>query len=448
MNSSAMFSDSHPGLFTDLYELIMARAYLTRNMTGRALFSLHFRHLPKDRNFLLACGQNYLVQMIRELRFPADQVDFLADMDQFDEDFLDWLRNFRFTGDIRVLPEGTPVFPHEPLVEVEAPIAEAQMLETLVMNYVGTETVLASKAVRMVMAAQGRPVVDFGIRRMHGLDSALRSARAYRVAGIAATSNVRGSQLYGLPVNGTMAHSYIQASGDETDAMRTYARLYPGTTLLVDTYDTLAGVDKVIGLARDEGLEVGSIRLDSGDLGELAAEARNKLDKAGLNDIRIVASSGLDEWKIRELINQGAPINGFGVGTELGVSGDAPVVDLVYKLTEYDGRPCLKKSPGKLLLPGRKQIWRQTGKNRLYQGDILGLYEENHEGEPLLHSVMRNGELLESPPEPGDSRDRVQETLTHMPPELLQPDGAQRKYPVTISDRLKALHQQALRDVS
>lgn len=443
-----MFSDAYPGLFTDLYELTMARAYRARGMHGRALFSLHFRNLPPGRNFLLACGQTYLAQLISELRFPSDQVDFLAGMEQFDDSFLDWLRDFHFSGDIRAVPEGTPVFPHEPIMEVEAPIAEAQLLETLVMNYVGTETLLASKAARMVLAAQGRPVVDFGIRRMQGLDAALRSARAYRVAGIAATSNVRGSQLYGLPANGTMAHSYIQACGDETDAMRTYARLYPGTTLLVDTYDTLAGVDKVIGLVRDEGLDVAAIRLDSGNLGELAVTARKRLDEAGLKTMRIVASSGLDEWKIRDLVEQGAPIDGFGVGTEMGVSGDAPVVDMVYKLTEYDGRACLKKSPGKLLLPGRKQIWRQTDEDGLYQGDTLDLADENQAGEPLLHRVMCAGELLASPPDPDVSRNRVKDALTRMPPELLKPERAPDLYPVTISPPLEALHAQALSEVT
>lgn len=448
MNREAMFSAAQPGLFTDLYELTMARAYRAKEMHGRALFSLHFRHLPPERNFLLACGQNYLAQLISELRFPPEQVDFLAGMPQFDDSFLDWLQNFHFSGDIRAVPEGTPVFPHEPLMELEAPIAEAQLLETLVMNYVGTETLLASKAVRMVLAAEGRPVVDFGIRRMHGLDAALRSARAYRVAGIAATSNVRGSQLYGLPPSGTMAHAYIQACGDETDAMRTYARLYPGTTLLVDTYDTLAGVDKVIGLVRDEGLDVAAIRLDSGDLGELAIEARKRLDRAGLTTMRIVASSGLDEWKIRDLVKQGAPIDGFGVGTEMGVSGDAPVVDMVYKLTEYDGRACLKKSPGKLLLPGRKQIWRQTGYDGVYQGDTLGLADEDQSGEALLHTVMRDGELLASPPDPRDSRDRSKGALECMPAELQKLEHVPHAYPVTISDRLKALHTQALSDVT
>jgi nicotinate phosphoribosyltransferase len=443
-----MFSASQPGLFADLYELTMARAYRARGMSGRALFSLHFRHLPPNRNFLLACGQTYLAQLISELRFPDEQVDYLASMDQFDAEFLDWLRAFRFSGDIRALPEGTPVFPHEPLIEVEAPIAEAQLLETLAMNYVGTETVLASKAVRMVLAAKGKPVVDFGIRRMHGLDAALRSGRAYRVAGIAATSSVRGSQLYGLPASGTMAHSYIQASGDEAEAMRAYARLYPGTTILVDTYDTLKGIDKVIRLVRDEGLDIAAIRLDSGDLAELAFEARKQLDNAGLNKMRIVASSGLDEWKIQELVKQGAPIDGFGVGTELGVSGDAPVVDMVYKLVEYDGEPCLKKSPGKLLLPGRKQVWRQTGENGILQGDTLTLADEPAGGEALLHTVMENGRLLSEPPDPGESRDKLREVLSRMPPDLLKPEGAAMEYPVTISKKLEALHQKALDKVS
>ena len=346
------------GLLTDLYELTMLQAYWREGMNDTATFSLFFREMPAQRNVMLACGQEYAARLASQLHFPARQVNRLKQLDLFENDFLQWLQGFRFHGDIHCLPEGTPVFPQEPLLEITAPLMEAQLLESLLMNYVHLETVLASKAVRMVVAAGGRPVVDFGMRRMHGLESAWRGVRAYRVAGIAGTSNVLGGLSFDLPVRGTMAHSYIQSHDDETEALRRYARDYPGTTLLVDTYDTLRGVDRVIALVRDEGLDVGAVRIDSGDLGELAGEARRKLDAAGLQRVRIVVSGGLDEHRIQTLVQAGAPIDGFGVGTEMGSVADAPSLDFAYKLTEYQGRPRLKTSPGKPLYPSAKQVWR------------------------------------------------------------------------------------------
>jgi nicotinate phosphoribosyltransferase len=436
------------GLFVDLYELTMARAYRAEGMTERALFTLHFRKLPPGRNFVLACGQHYGALLASALHFPREQVDRLAQLDMFEDDFLEWLSAFRFSGDIRVMPEGTPVFPHEPLLEVDAPVAEGQLLETLLMNYVNTETVLASKAARMVVAADGRPVVDFGMRRMHGYDAALRGVRAYRTAGLAATSNVLGSFQHGLAASGTMAHSFIQAHRDEMEAFRTYARLYPGTTLLVDTYDTLGGVDKVIRLVRDEGLKVNAIRLDSGDLAQLARDARQKLDEAGLADIRIVVSSGLDEWSIRDMVEAGAPVDGFGVGTKLGVSEDAPAMDFAYKLTEYAGEPRLKNSPGKKLLPGRKQVWRYRDRDGRYRYDEIGRDREEREGEALLATVVRDGEPEGPGPDCEASRERVRRALNDMPERLLDLDETDQPYEVRISDQLENLYQEALAAVT
>lgn len=436
------------GLFIDLYELTMAQAYHSEQLQDRALFTLHFRKLPEDRNFMLACGQHYAALLATALRFPPEQLEHLASLDVFTDDFLQWLGNFRFTGDIRVLPEGTPVFPHEPLLEVEAPVIEGQLLETLLMNYVSTETVLASKAVRMVIAAKGRAVVDFGMRRMHGYDSALRGVRAYRTAGLAATSNVLGSLRYGLPANGTMAHSYIQAYKDEMEAFRHYARLYPGTTLLVDTYDTMNGVDKVIRLVKEEGFEVGAIRLDSGDLAELARASRKRLDEAGLDQIRIVVSSGLDEWSMREIIDAGAPVDGFGVGTRLGVSEDAPAIDLAYKLTEYQGEPRLKNSPGKKLLPGRKQVWRFRDADGCYNYDEICRDTEQRDGEPLLVTVVRNGEPVAPEPDIEESRERVKRALDEMGPALLSLGKEDKDYDVRISAELDQLYRDALEAVS
>lgn len=432
------------GLFIDLYELTMAQAYRAGNMNERAHFSLHFRELPPNRNFVLACGQHYAAQLASTLRFPREQVDRLAELETFDDDFLDWLTRYRFSGDIRVMPEGTPVFPHEPILEVDAPVAEAQLLETLLMNVVSTESVLASKAVRMVIAAQGKPVVDFGMRRMHGFDAALRGVRAYRTAGITATSNVLGSLQHGLKANGTMAHSFIQACRDEKEAFRLFAQRYPGTTVLVDTYDSLAGVDKVISLINDEGLDIGAIRLDSGDLAQLSKEARAKLNAAGLTDVRIVISSGLDEWDIRAILANDAPVDAFGVGTRLGVSADAPALDLAYKLTVYGEEPRIKNSPGKVLLPGAKQVWRVRDVEGRYLYDEIGRESEQLRGDPLLTRVVTNGMVTGPAPDPAESRERVRTALTALPKRLLSLDTAETPYEVRISKSLNRLHEQAV----
>lgn len=436
------------GLLTDLYEFTMAQAYWAQQMHEPAVFSLFFRELPETRNFVLACGQEHAAWLARNIRFPRRQLDRLAETGMFQEDFLRWLEDFRFSGHIHAMPEGTPVFQHEPMLEVEAPVAEGQLLESLLMNYVNTETLLASKAARIALAAGDRPVLDFGMRRMHGLDAALRSSRAYRVAGIAGTSNVLGSLRYGIKASGTMAHSFIQAYGDEEDAFRTYARLYPGTVLLVDTYDTLAAVDKVIRLVREEGLEVSGIRLDSGDLGELARQSRHKLDEAGLNDIRIVASGGLDEWKIRDLLAGGAPIDGFGVGTDMGSVADAPALDFAYKLTQYAGEARLKNSPGKKLVPGAKQVWRFSDENGIALRDEITLRDEEREATPLLQAVIRDGEPCGEPPDPADAQSRAQKAIALLPKALRELEPVSPPYPVDFSPRARELREKALADAA
>ena len=435
------------GLLTDLYELTMLQAYWHEGMNDTATFSLFYRQMPVQRNVILACGQEYAARRVSQLHFPSRQVSRLKTLDLFQDDFLQWLKDFRFSGHIHCLPEGTPVFPQEPLLEITAPLMEAQLLESLLMNYVHLETVLASKALRMVLAADGRPVVDFGMRRMHGSDAALRGVRAYRAAGLAGTSNVLGGLQHGLPLRGTMAHSYIQAHDDEMDAFRAYARLYPGTTLLVDTYDSRAGVEKVIHLVRNEGLDVGAIRLDSGDLSQQAKDARHQLDDAGLQQIRILVSGGLDEYRIAGLLAAGAPINGFGVGTSMGASSDAPTLDLAYKLTDYAGRPRLKNSPGKQLYPGRKQVWRQTDGQGHYQQDRITAREEPADGEPLLQPVIRDGEPCRDAPDLSITRDNVARHLEKLPNVLLSLDPAQSGYPVAFSERLHTLRETVLREL-
>ena len=302
------------------------------------------------------------------------------------------LESFRFTGDVHAVPEGRVVFPHEPLVQVVAPLPQAQLVETYVLNQMHIQSLAATKASRIARAAGGRAVADFGSRRAHGADAALKIARAAYMAGIAGTSNVLASRLYDIPCLGTMAHSYVQAYDDELEAFEAFARNYPGTTLLVDTYDTLRGVERVIELSRRQGpsFQVGAIRLDSGPLHELIPRARALLDEAGLTQVKIIASGGLDEYSVRDLIEAGVPVDGFGIGTELVVSGDAPHVDLSYKLVEYRSVPRMKLSVDKVSLPGRKQVFRRTEGGRM-AGDVLAEYREALPGEPLLEPVMREG---------------------------------------------------------
>ncbi|UYG06948.1 nicotinate phosphoribosyltransferase [Halomonas sp. M4R1S46] len=438
--------DDELALLTDLYQLTMTQAYWKEAMHEVATFSLFFRQLPPQRRFMLACGQQHAAEVASRLRFTDGALARLATLDHFESDFLDWLANWRFEGDIWTLPEGTPVFANEPLLEVDAPIAQAQLLESLVMNLVQLETVLASKAVRIVMAARGRPVVDFGMRRMHGVDAAVRGVRAYRTAGLSGTSNVLGGLRHDLALNGTMAHSYVLAHDSERAAFRAFARYYPGTTLLVDTHDTLAGVRQVIDLMRDAPeVRVSAIRLDSGDLGELARGARALLDEAGHEDIKIVASSGLDEQAIEALLEDGAPIDAFGVGTQMGVAADAPVIDLSYKLVEYAGTPRVKHSTGKINLPGRKQVYRRRDAMGHYSGDVIAARDEAIDAAtPLLIPCVEGGRPVPEAMALADTaRERVAQALTQLPATLRRLDHGETAYPVTLS---KALERQVARD--
>lgn len=439
---SYSITETDLALLTDLYQLTMLQAYWAEGMQERATFSLYFRRLPATRCFMLACGQQYAAELVTRLGFNDAQLTSLADTGLFRDDFLAWLGQWRFTGDIWTLPEGTPVFESEPFMEVDAPIAEAQLLESLIMNLVQLETVIASKAVRVVLAAGERPVMDFGLRRMHGIDAAVRGVRAYRTAGLAGTSNVLGGLRHGMPLSGTMAHSYILAHDDEEAAFTAFTRHYPDTTLLVDTHDTLEGVRKVINLMHAEpGLRVGAVRLDSGDLGQLARGARTLLDAAGHSEVKIVASSGLDEWKIEALVESGAPIDAFGVGTEMGVSSDAPVIDLSYKLVEFAGTPRLKHSPGKINLPCRKQLYRHYGADGRCIGDTIALRDEpGIEGEALLRPMVRGGQLVEKEMALAEgARERVTDSLSRLPERLLRLKAGHGGYPVELSPALKQL---------
>lgn len=432
--------DENVALLVDLYELTMAQAYWREGMASEeAVFSLYFRKLPARRNYVLACGLADVLRYLERLSFSPEHLDYLESLGYFSRDFLDWLGELRFTGDVWAVPEGTPVFPEEPLLEVVGPIAAAQLAESLVMNQVCFQSVVASKAARVVTAADGRAVVDFGLRRMHGADAGLKNARAFHVSGVAATSNVLAGHVYGVPVAGTMAHSYIQAHDDELDAFREFAALYPETVLLVDTYDTLDGVRKVVELAAELGddFRVRAVRLDSGDLGELAGESRKILDAAGLERVEIFASGGLDEDRIAALVARGAPIDGFGVGTKMGVSEDAPALDMAYKLTAYAGKGRLKTSPGKRILPGRKQVFRREEKGRAV-GDVIARADEDLPGRPLLERVMAGGRPIA--PDAIDlerARERARRETAALPDRVRALAPAHPLYPVAVSAALE-----------
>jgi nicotinate phosphoribosyltransferase len=425
-------------LFTDLYELTMLQAYCDEGMAEEAVFDLYVRSLPRTRNFLVAGGLEQALEYLEELQFSPQSLDFLDSLKLFSSSFLDQLARFRFSGQVRAVPEGTVLFPGEPLLEVTAPIPEAQLVETYLLNQVTFQTVIASKGARAVLTAQGRTLVDFGSRRAHGSDAGLKAARALYISGYDSTSNVLAGRLYGIPVAGTMAHSYIEAHDSELEAFRAFLRSYPETILLVDTYDTEAGVLKAADVARNmAGAHVRAVRLDSGDLSELAKRARRILDEAGLHDVGVFASGGLDEYEIRRLLSSGAPINGFGVGTAAVVSNDAPDLDSAYKLVSYAGRPRLKLSTDKVTLPGKKQVFRRYRDGRM-AGDLIALAEEQHEGEPLLEEVMRGGRRTEAGTKTITAvRERARRQLETLPPSLRVLDQAPEPYPTGLSEGLE-----------
>lgn len=435
---------SNLALFTDLYELTMAQAYFEEGMIEDAVFSLFVRRLPQRRNYLLACGLDTVLDYLQNLRFHDEDLAYLASLGKFSDHFLDQLREFFFSGAVFAVPEGTPVFANEPILEIVAPLQQAQIVETFVMNQIHLQTVLISKAQRVVTAAEGRPVIDFGQRRMHGIDAALKAARAFYIGGVTATSNVLAGKEYGVPVAGTMAHSYIQAHEDEAAAFRAFARLYPKTVLLVDTYDTLEGVRRVIDLSRALGrdFKISAVRLDSGDLLALSRETRMLLDQAGLARVKIFASGGLDEDTIGQLVSSGAPIDGFGVGTSMGVSSDAPDLDIAYKLCEYAGSGRLKLSTDKPILPGRKQIFRVSEEGR-YVRDMVARADEDLPGQPLLEAVMRNGVRLPAGRvDIESSRAHTRQQVALLPDHVRAITPAAPSYPVEVSRRLSMFQKE------
>jgi nicotinate phosphoribosyltransferase len=403
------------GLLTDLYELHMAASYLRRDMDGLATFSLYVRGLPKARGFLVAAGLESCLDFLELFSFTDDELAALGSMG-FDDRALEDFAALHFEGEVWAVPEGRIVYSEEPLLEVTAPVAVAQVVETLLLNQITLHTTLASKAARYTLAAGDRQLVDFAFRRAHGVEAAMAVARASALVGFAATSNVEAARRYGLEAAGTMAHSFIEAFPTEADAFGAFAEDHPGrTTFLVDTYDTLGGVRAAIETIRELRLDGSlAVRLDSGDLDALARASRTMLDDAGLRHARIFASGGLDEHEVHELVRAGAPVDAFGIGTQLGVSADAPYIDSVYKLVEYDGRAAMKLSSAKVSPPGRKQVWRRDEADH---DDVLTLRDEpGPEGaEAMLSPVMRGGRRLAPSPALAESQVRFRTDLAHVP---------------------------------
>jgi nicotinate phosphoribosyltransferase len=448
MSRGSWVDDESLALLTDLYELNMVQAYWERGMHDEAVFSLFVRRLPERRNYLVGAGLDAALSCLENLHFTPAALAFLGEQSMFRREFLDWLADLRFAGEVWALPEGTVLFADEPILEVVAPLPVAQLAETIVMNQVHLQTVLASKAARVVEAAAGRPVVDFGLRRMHGADAGLKAARAFHIAGVAATSNVLAGERFGIPLAGTMAHSYVQAHEEEYEALRAFAEIYPETVLLVDTYDTLEGVRQVVRLAESLGsrFRVRGIRLDSGDLARLAGESRRILDEAGLGRVEIFASGGLDENSVAELLAGGAPIDAFGVGTSMGVSSDAPDLDIAYKLVEYAGRGRLKLSPGKPILPGAKQVFRSEDGGSRALRDVIAAREEELPGRPLLRRVLSGGKRTREGEEDLDvMRERARAQLAHLPERVRGLERAEPPYPVELSEELTRRERAARR---
>lgn len=396
-------------LFTDLYEVTMAQAYWAERMSGTAVFEIFFRKLPPGRSYIMAAGLADVVEFLEAFRFDEQDLRYLRGLGQFSDEFLRWLAGVRFTGDVWAAPEGTVIFPNEPAVQLIAPIIEAQLVETFVLNQIHLQSVLASKV-----------------------------ARTSYLAGAAGTSNLLAARQYGIPTFGTMAHSFVQAFDSEVAAFEAFARLYPATMLLVDTYDTLRGVDHVIELAKRLGnrFDVRAVRLDSGDLDELSKATRARLDTAGLEQVEIFASSGLDENRIAALLAARCPIDGFGVGTQLVVAQDAPALDMAYKLVAYDGSGRTKFSSGKVIYPGRKQVFRKL-EHGVFCGDTLGEHGENLPGDPLLVPIMTNGRRIrQHAPTLDGARDWARQQIDALPPELRSLEDTGYSYPVAVSDRI------------
>lgn len=436
-------------LMTDLYQFTMAQVYFERGMQGEAVFDLFVRTLPRTRNFLLAAGLAQVIEYLDGLRFQTAEIEFLSSLGRFSSAFLDYLAALRFSGSVIAMPEGTPFFAGEPILRVTAPLIEAQLIESRVLNLMHLQSLIASKAARFVLIASGKRLIDFGMRRAHGAEAALYGARAAYLAGFTATATVQAGELFGLPLSGTMAHSFIEAHGREQEAFRAFVNSsHAPTTLLIDTYDSERAAHRVVALMRERraaGLpeRVAAVRIDSGDFAREARVVRTILDEGDCREVGIILSGGLDEQRVQRLLQAGTPVDAFGIGTDLMVSQDAPALDMAYKLASYEGQPRRKRSPGKETLPGCKQVYRTQSSSGELLRDCIGLEHEALAGTALLQPVMRGGRRLMPSPTLAESRRYCQEQLQRLPAALRRLESAAAEhgaaFPVQVSSQLLQL---------
>jgi nicotinate phosphoribosyltransferase len=430
-------------LLTDFYELTMSASYFQHGMHGQATFELFARRLPERRNFLLACGTEDAVDFLEGLRFDDDDIAYLRTLGVFDEEFLAHLGDLRFSGDAWGLREGELFFPGEPVLRVRAPVIEGQVVETFLLTCIGFQSLVASKAARIALACGDSSFVDFSPRRDHGPDAALWAARASYIAGAVATSNVLAGRVFGIPLSGTMAHSYVMSFEQEADSFRCFLETFPrGTTLLIDTYDTLEGARRAAAVVREMGerVQLRAVRLDSGDLAALSRGVRAILDKAGLRDVQIFASGDLDEYRIAELRRAGAPVDAYGAGTQLGTGGDVPALGMVYKLVADEGGPKMKRSTGKATLPGPKQVYRFERAGQV-QYDLMAMAGEAAPpgGRALLEPLLREGRRLRQREPIAAAKERAAAALASLPDRLRALDAVEPAYEVRQSPELQRL---------
>ncbi len=434
--------NSNQALLTDLYQLTMLQGYFEQQMEDAAVFEFFVRKLPKNRAFLVAAGLEQVLDYLQDLCFAADELEWLATTGFFSSRFIDRLAELRFSGDVHAMPEGTVFFPNEPILRITAPFPEAQLVESRIINLLHFQTLIASKAARSVLAAPGKLLVDFGFRRAHGAEAGLLAARASYLCGFSGSATVAAGQQFAIPVYGTMAHSFIQAHADEQLAFEHFAMANPDNVVfLIDTYDTEAGAEKVVKLApllQQKGIAIKGVRLDSGDLGEHAFKVRNILDRAGLQQVTIFASGSVDEYQLEQLAARKAPIDGYGIGTHMDTSADAPYLDCAYKLQEYAGIARRKRSEGKATWPGRKQVYRRYDSQGAVSEDTITTADACCSGQPLIEQVMRGGERIKPLPTLEKTRQYALQQLHSLPEHLRRLHNVQT-YPVHISDELRAL---------
>ena len=437
-------------LLTDLYQLTMLQGYHDYGMTEAAVFEFFVRRLRPGREFLMAAGLEQALDFLEAARFTAAELEWLASTRRFSAAFLDSLATLRFEGEVHAMPEGTVFFPDEPILRVTAPLAQAQLVETRLINLLHLQTLIASKAARCVLRAPGKLLVDFGLRRAHGAEAGLLAARATAIAGFGGTSNVLAGRLFDIPLYGTMAHSFVQAHDDEALAFERFAHAQPdNVVLLIDTWDTEAAAHKVVALAprlAADGIRIKGVRIDSGDLAEHARRVREILDAGGLKEVIVFASGDLDEDALHELLSVGAPIDGFGVGTRIDTVSDQPYLDCAYKLQEYAGRARRKRSEGKATWPGRKQVFRRLDDDGRMAGDVVSLEADAQPGDALLAPVMRGGRRLRPSTPLAEVKRHAAAELERLPDGLRRLDP-QATYPVIIAPALRTLADEVDRHI-